>query len=80
MLMVLLQGGSMKSFKRCRDTICNLDDKFHYCSDAKKSWLAIKEDFKEENIFKGSAAEITSAARKNLESAIGKKHQLKRNT
>lgn len=53
MLMVLLQGGSMKSFKRCRDTICNLDDEFHYCSDAKKSWLVIKEDFKEKTSSKG---------------------------
>ena len=40
---------SFKNLKRCWDTFCNLDHKFDYCLDSKKSWLVIKGDFKEKS-------------------------------
>ena len=46
MLMILPQGGNIENLKHFWETLCNLNDRFDYCLDAKKSYLVIKTDFK----------------------------------
>lgn len=59
-------GGGIRILKHCWDTLCNFRLKLGYCPEATKSWLGIKEDFKEKsnNIINASGDQITSARRR----------------
>ena len=66
-------GGTVTSTKKCWDTLCKLGPKFGYHPKPSKTWLIVKNEFKEKavKVFEGTGVKITTTVMRHLGAVIG---------
>ena len=66
-------GGTVTSIKKCWDTLCKLGPKFGYHPKPSKTWLIVKNEFKEKavKVFEGTRVKITTTGMRHLGAVIG---------
>ena len=66
-------GGTVTSIKKCWDTLCKLGPKFGYHPKPSKTWLIVKNEFKEKavKVFEGTGVKITTTGMRHLGAVIG---------
>ena len=66
-------GGTVTSIKKCWNTQCKLGPKFGYHPKPSKTWLIVKNEFKEKavKVFEGTGIKITTTGMRHLGPVIG---------